>query len=56
MIEVLVDKPVNAARRDQTRVNVLPGCHLTPAISTSYAHYRGFWARAVVPPGFGRIA
>jgi len=30
MIEVLVDKPVNAARRDQTRVNVLPGCHLTP--------------------------
>jgi len=24
MIEVLVDKPANAARRDSTRVNVLP--------------------------------
>lgn len=30
MVEVLVDKPVNAARRDPLRVNVLPGCHLTP--------------------------
>jgi nitrogenase molybdenum-iron protein NifN len=30
MIEVLVDKPGNLARRDATRVNVLPGCHLTP--------------------------
>jgi len=30
MIEVLVDKPANAARRDSTRVNVLPGCHMTP--------------------------
>ena len=30
MVEVLVDKPGNLARRDATRVNVLPGCHLTP--------------------------
>lgn len=30
MVEVLVDKPVTAARRDPLRVNVLPGCHLTP--------------------------
>jgi nitrogenase molybdenum-iron protein NifN len=30
MVEVLVDKPRNNARRDPRRVNVLPGCHLTP--------------------------
>ncbi len=30
MIEVLVETPKNAARRDPSRVNVLPGCHLTP--------------------------
>ncbi|OYW32084.1 MAG: nitrogenase iron-molybdenum cofactor biosynthesis protein NifN [Rhizobiales bacterium 12-66-7] len=30
MVEVLVDTPANAARRDPARVNVLPGCHLTP--------------------------
>jgi len=30
MVEVLVDTPKNAARRDPKRVNVLPGCHLTP--------------------------
>jgi len=30
MIEVLVEKPKNPARRDPRRVNVLPGCHLTP--------------------------
>jgi nitrogenase molybdenum-iron protein NifN len=30
MVEVLVDKPVNLARRDPARVNVLPGCHMTP--------------------------
>jgi nitrogenase molybdenum-iron protein NifN len=30
MIEVLVDKPKNPVRRDPVRVNVLPGCHLTP--------------------------
>ncbi len=30
IVEVLVDAPKNASRRDQTRVNVLPGCHLTP--------------------------
>ena len=30
MVEVLVDTPKNAARRDAKRVNVLPGCHLTP--------------------------
>ncbi|MGA7809177.1 nitrogenase iron-molybdenum cofactor biosynthesis protein NifN [Bradyrhizobium sp.] len=30
MVEVLVEKPASAARRDPTRVNVLPGCHLTP--------------------------
>ena len=30
MVEVLVDAPVNAARKDPARVNVLPGCHLTP--------------------------
>src|SRR5579875_144394 len=30
MVEVLVDKPANLARRDPARVNVLPGCHLTP--------------------------
>ncbi len=30
IVEVLVDAPKNALRRDQTRVNVLPGCHLTP--------------------------
>jgi nitrogenase molybdenum-iron protein NifN len=30
MVEVLVDKPKNAARRDPKRVNVLPGCHLSP--------------------------
>ncbi|WP_316230096.1 nitrogenase iron-molybdenum cofactor biosynthesis protein NifN [Bradyrhizobium sp. SZCCHNR1051] len=29
MVEVLVDKPTST-RRDPTRVNVLPGCHLTP--------------------------
>ena len=30
MVEVLVDTPANGARRDPRRVNVLPGCHLTP--------------------------
>jgi nitrogenase molybdenum-iron protein NifN len=30
MIEVLVDTPRSSARRDPARVNVLPGCHLTP--------------------------
>jgi nitrogenase molybdenum-iron protein NifN len=30
MVEVLVETPKNAARRDPKRVNVLPGCHLTP--------------------------
>jgi nitrogenase molybdenum-iron protein NifN len=30
MVEVLVDTPKNAARRDPKRVSVLPGCHLTP--------------------------
>ncbi len=30
MIEVLVDVPANPSRRDRHRVNVLPGCHLTP--------------------------
>jgi len=30
MVEVLVEAPRTAARRDFSRVNVLPGCHLTP--------------------------
>jgi nitrogenase molybdenum-iron protein NifN len=30
MVEVLVDKPETPVRRDPARVNVLPGCHLTP--------------------------
>jgi nitrogenase molybdenum-iron protein NifN len=30
MVEVLVETPKAAARRDPSRVNVLPGCHLTP--------------------------
>jgi nitrogenase molybdenum-iron protein NifN len=30
MVEVLVETPYPAARRDPRRVNVLPGCHLTP--------------------------
>jgi nitrogenase molybdenum-iron protein NifN len=30
MVEVLVDKPEADAPRDPRRVNVLPGCHLTP--------------------------
>jgi nitrogenase molybdenum-iron protein NifN len=30
MVEVLVEKPKDQARRDPARVNVLPGCHLTP--------------------------
>ena len=30
MIEVLVEAPKTAARRDPARLNVLPGCHLTP--------------------------
>ena len=30
MVQVLVDKPKTPERRDATRVNVLPGCHLTP--------------------------
>ena len=30
MIEVLVETPKTAARRDPAQVNVLPGCHLTP--------------------------
>jgi nitrogenase molybdenum-iron protein NifN len=30
MVEVLVDKPRSGARRDPSRVNILPGCHLTP--------------------------
>jgi nitrogenase molybdenum-iron protein NifN len=30
MVEVLVETPKTAARRDPRRVNVLPGCHLTP--------------------------
>ncbi len=30
MIEVLVDKPMSPVRRDPAKVNVLPGCHLTP--------------------------
>jgi len=30
MIEVLVETPVEGTLRDPVRVNVLPGCHLTP--------------------------
>jgi nitrogenase molybdenum-iron protein NifN len=30
IVEVLVDAPAALARRDASRVNVLPGCHLTP--------------------------
>ncbi|MDD2876947.1 MAG: nitrogenase iron-molybdenum cofactor biosynthesis protein NifN [Acidiphilium sp.] len=30
MIEVLVEVPAHLARRDPQRVNVLPGCHMTP--------------------------
>jgi len=30
IVEVLVEAPQTAARRDPARVNVLPGCHLTP--------------------------
>jgi nitrogenase molybdenum-iron protein NifN len=30
IVETLVEAPRNAARRDPARVNVLPGCHLTP--------------------------
>jgi len=30
MVEVLVEAPAAAARRDPARINVLPGCHLTP--------------------------
>lgn len=30
IVEVLVKTPVNDTRRDPKRVNVLPGCHLTP--------------------------
>ena len=30
MVEVLVDAPKTRARRDPARVNVLPGCHMTP--------------------------
>jgi nitrogenase molybdenum-iron protein NifN len=30
MIEVLVETPQPSSRRDPARVNVLPGCHLTP--------------------------
>ncbi len=30
MIEVLVETPTSTARRDPARVNILPGCHLTP--------------------------
>ena len=30
MIEVMVETPKDTSRRDPLRVNVLPGCHLTP--------------------------
>ena len=30
MVEVLVEAPKTPARRDPARVNVLPGCHMTP--------------------------
>lgn len=30
LVEVLVEVPQTTARRDPARVNVLPGCHLTP--------------------------
>ncbi len=30
MVETLVEKPEAGAQRDSARVNVLPGCHLTP--------------------------
>ena len=30
MVEVLVETPNTDARRDPKRINVLPGCHLTP--------------------------
>ncbi len=30
MVEVLVDTPKSSSRRDPTKVNILPGCHLTP--------------------------
>lgn len=30
LVEELVEAPAAGARRDPTRVNVLPGCHLTP--------------------------
>ncbi len=30
IVETLVEAPKSFARRDQTRINVLPGCHLTP--------------------------
>ncbi len=30
MVEVLVEAPKTSARRDSTRVNILPGCQLSP--------------------------
>jgi nitrogenase molybdenum-iron protein NifN len=30
IVETMVDAPKSAARRDPAKVNVLPGCHLTP--------------------------
>jgi nitrogenase molybdenum-iron protein NifN len=30
IVETMVDAPKSPARRDPTKVNVLPGCHLTP--------------------------
>ncbi|PWB92211.1 nitrogenase iron-molybdenum cofactor biosynthesis protein NifN [Methylocystis sp. MitZ-2018] len=30
IVETMVEAPKSAARRDPTKINVLPGCHLTP--------------------------
>jgi len=57
MIEVLVDKPANAARRDSTRVNVLPGCHMTPGdLDELRTIIEDFGLEPSFPAGFGRIA
>ena len=57
MVEVLVETPKTAARRDPARVNVLPGCHLTPGdLDETPDDHRGFRARAVVPARSRRLA
>ncbi|TCT01686.1 nitrogenase iron-molybdenum cofactor biosynthesis protein NifN [Aquabacter spiritensis] len=54
LVEVLVETPRSAARRDPKRVNLLPGCHLTPGdIEELRTIFDDFGLEASILPDLG---